>query len=575
MSLPKQCVFYGALEPEQQQEIQVYVRQELVRWLWSVESEVGPEHLRERNAALAKRDWRAQPDQLEPFLTFIQNTIQSADDDGLVIHALMSTETLNLSANAFLLIPGTSQKRKVVVIDSGAPDAIEDKKQELDFRRTLFVVSSKSEYGVREHCLFLYFRRKVEEVAGAEASKHFISETEPDTYLASLSRGYAFRELRPDVSEMPAGYCSLMQFAALLTATGSAKFSEIVAGTGAIRDACANGNTAENPALQLAAFLSSAIRHGRRYLMLIASPSLMLYTCRLAHLVGGSLARGDSPLIPLFGVVPRVIAPVAQDGIFAVLSYAGDQDPGIEKFMEDLRARKQPFVHLTMDKPMDLLTETFKWEAATILTCARLGTDPFDVRDGRMPRAFVQEMLEQLARRENPLQRSRRITDKLIQLYADGVTRQEISSLSVSEALQTFLRLATRARHISLLVHITRSEEVHDKFVALREMLTNQLQRPVFMAFGPYGGQYFEYFFRESLPFGPCILFTSDTVNDIDIPGAEYTFGQLHQVMSLSEYDTLGQWRRPVIRLHLSREFPAALEQLLQVFEQALHRMQR
>lgn len=122
---------------------------------------------------------------------------------------------------------------------------------------------------------------------------------------------------------------------------------------------------------------------------------------------------------------------------------------------------------------------------------------------------------------------------------------------------------------------MTRTEEVYDKFATLRRMLADQLQRPVFMACGPYGGQYFDYFFRESLLFGRSIVFTTDTANDKEIPGAEYSFGQLHQVMSLSEYDALVQWRRPVIRLHLSREFPAALDQMLDVFARALRRMQR
>lgn len=35
---------------------------------------------------------------------------------------------------------------------------------------------------------------------------------------------------------------------------------------------------------------------------------------------------------------------------------------------------------------------------------------------------------------------------------------------------------------------------------------------------------------------------------------------RFYQGLCLSEYDTLVHWRRPVLRLHLSREFPAALD---------------
>jgi hypothetical protein len=89
------------------------------------------------------------------------------------------------------------------------------------------------------------------------------------------------------------------------------------------------------------------------------------------------------------------------------------------------------------------------------------------------------------------------------------------------------------------------------------------------MVFGPHAGEHTVYFFRESLPRGLCLTFTTDLLTDKSIPGASYTFGQFYQGLCLSKYDTLVHWQRPLLRLHLSREFPAALEQLLQVFTQA------
>ncbi|HUN60433.1 MAG TPA: hypothetical protein VMU53_00495, partial [Candidatus Sulfotelmatobacter sp.] len=80
------------------------------------------------------------------------------------------------------------------------------------------------------------------------------------------------------------------------------------------------------------------------------------------------------------------------------------------------------------------------------------------------------------------------------------------------------------------------------------------------------------YFFRDSLPHGLCLIFTTDLLTDKAIPGASYTFGQFYQGLCLSEYDTLVHWEHPVLRLHLSREFPAALDQLLRVFAQTLRR---
>jgi len=234
-------------------------------------------------------------------------------------------------------------------------------------------------------------------------------------------------------------------------------------------------------------------------LAFLASPSLMAYPHRLGQLLGASLARESRGLIPLIEMDPRDTSTIDRDAAFVLLSYAGDPDEEIDKASTGFRANQTPFLHVEMAQPLDLLTETYQWEIATILACARLGTDPFDVADNRVPRAFSDEILEQLSRGENALQRSPRLTDGRIQLFAGKATRQEISMLSLSEALRTFLRIATPGRHVSLLVNLGG---------------TIALQRPVVMVFGPHAPEHTGYFFRDSLPYGPCIVFTTDLVTD-------------------------------------------------------------
>lgn len=286
------------------------------------------------------------------------------------------------------------------------------------------------------------------------------------------------------------------------------------------------------------------------------------------------MARGTSGLIPVMWTLPNSTVGLQRHAIFAVLGYQGDDEKAIQKTVTELQSNDEPVMQIRINKPEDLLTETFKWEAATILACARLGLDPFDITESRVPNKFAQQMLDQLALGNDPLQRSPRITDTFMQLYADGVTRSEISTLNFSEALRSFFRISTPLPHIILIIDIPRTEQLHSKFVVLRDLLSTTLLRPVHLAFGPYAAEYAEHFFRHSLPYGPSIIFTADALMDVTIPGAHYSFGQLHQVLALSEYDTLVHWHRPVIRLHLMRDFPAALGHMLHVFEQALHRFQ-
>lgn len=566
-----QSIVTGQLQEQFQRQFQDFLRWRIVERLWAKDVSLWPEELLHRDAALANLSYLSLIEQLESFLESVRRHVQDAEADGLIDHALLTSESINLCARALVGFSGIILAHKLVVLDSVSPDAIALDEQRLNLRRTLFILANKQRYGLRDHCLFLYFQDKLEAMEGQHAAKHFISETEPQSYLASVSREYNFRELLPYPDAIPPAYCSLLHFGAAFTAMGVASPEQILAAANQMRLACTLTNTREaNPALQLAAFLSAAVADRRSYLAFLPSPSLIPYTRRLGQLIGGSLAREGSGLIPLVGAVPRHTHGLEEETAFVLLNYVGDNDLELAEISARFQSSGVPFVQVVLDQPVDMLTETYKWEIATILTCARLGVDPFEASDNRMPRAFGREMLEQLTQGNDPLQRSPRLTEGLIQLYAEGITRREVSTLNLAEALRSFLRLPTPARHVTMLVNLTRTGQVYAAFNAIRGRLTETLERHVLTAFGPLAGEHYGYLFRQSLPYGPCIVFTTDHRVDKAIPGASYTFAQLHQAMALSEYDALVHWERPVIRLHLSDEFPAALDQLTRVFNQAL-----
>jgi len=419
--MPKQEIVAGQLQQPFQRELQHYLEGRMVQLLWAKDSSLWPKELIHSNPALAKMDWVSLPDGMAQFLESVSQFLVSADADGLVDHALLTSESLNLSARAFLDLPAATRRRKVVIFDSTAPETIQNNKQQLDLRQTLFVLSNKAHYGLRDHCLFLYFREKLQALLGNRASRHFLSETEPGTYLATISRGYTFREIRPDVTAIPATYCSLMQFGGVLTATAAAPAEEIIAAVRQIQTSCSSTDSPDaNPALQLAAFLTCSALGRRPYLAFLVSPSLIAYARRLAQLVGGSMAQGSAGLIPIIWPLPSPTDGLQRRAMFAVLSYKGDDHAEINKTISELQSNAEPFIHIRIEDPADLLTETFKWEAATILACARLASDPFDIDQSRVPRAFGREILEQLAHGNNPLQRSARITNSFLDLNIES-----------------------------------------------------------------------------------------------------------------------------------------------------------
>ena len=65
-------------------------------------------------------------------------------------------------------------------------------------------------------------------------------------------------------------------------------------------------------------------------------------------------------------------------------------------------------------------------------------------------------------------------------------------------------------------------------------------------------------------------MLTADHVEDVAIPGAPYTFGQLETAQALGDVEALQEHDRPVLRVHLKGSVVSAIEALERVVDAAL-----
>lgn len=68
--------------------------------------------------------------------------------------------------------------------------------------------------------------------------------------------------------------------------------------------------------------------------------------------------------------------------------------------------------------------------------------------------------------------------------------------------------------------------------------------------------------YSDGPPKGLVILLTANPEEDLVVPGADYTLGQIQIGMAHVEFESLGRLRRPAIRLHLTKGADAGLAQL-------------
>jgi transaldolase / glucose-6-phosphate isomerase len=251
-----------------------------------------------------------------------------------------------------------------------------------------------------------------------------------------MAQTYQFRGLSLDPPGIKGRYSALIHFGLFLSAFYRVDPVSVLSAAIAMRDLCWPLTSPEaNPALHLAAFLAAAAVDGTDRFLLFNTPSLEGLPYRVGQVVSVSMCKAGRGLIPMRGRIPGLLATCRQRCVAAIFSMQGDQVAELEEFKKQLEQYRTPTVLIGLNTPHELGAELFKWEVATALACVPLGVNPFSEPDFREGRERTAGLVEALATQHELPRRSVRVREAGIALYAEGKTRQEISTLSLTEAL--------------------------------------------------------------------------------------------------------------------------------------------
>jgi hypothetical protein len=157
-----------------------------------------------------------------------------------------------------------------------------------------------------------------------------------------------------------------------------------------------------------------------------------------------------------------------------------------------------------------------------------------------------------------------------MELYAEGETRHQVSTLSVSDAFRTFFDLRAADGYLAIITFLSSHPFVDAALGRLREQLASRLGIPVLLSSGPRYLHYFEQVYKGGPPKGLFLILTSEPAEDIVIPGAGYTFGQLQLALAMGDFESFESRQKLVVRIHLTQGLEQSLAELEQVIQQAL-----
>jgi glucose-6-phosphate isomerase len=415
----------------------------------------------------------------------------------------------------------------LTVLDSSQPDmvrsAIADR-----LERSIVVVASKSGGTIETDSQRRAYERAFTE-AGLSPTDHIVVVTDPGSSLDKEATAAGYRVFHAD-PHVGGRYSALTAFGLVPSGLAGADVGSLLDEASAVQDEVAL-DSADNPALRLGVLLGVAHRH-RVDKLVMADQSRHGFGDWIEQLVAESTGKNGKGILPVAVPFENAVNfnPSTADSV--LLSIEGADAPEAQSgYGIAIRA--------------DMGGEMLIWETAIAVAGSVIGINPFDQPDVESAKQAARDMLSGGGEKPTP------------DFTADGIDVYSPNGSTVSEVVDWLLgELDLDHGYVSLQVYLDRLD--HADFAGAREIVAQRTGRPTTFGWGPRflhsTGQYH----KGGPATGVFLQITGDPIEDLDVPGRDFTFGSFIESQAAGDAAVLRERGRPVVRLHL-KDVPAGL----------------
>lgn len=571
MPLTLQRISPGYLAEACQEESNRLRAGEAIHKIWARQPSLWKDDAEHARIIANRLGWIGVLDLMRAKAPALRDLARDVNESGVRDIVLLGMGGSSLAPEVFsLTFPGPPGQR-FFILDSTDPAFIQQIDRSIDLAHTLFIVASKSGKTIETLSQFFYFHRRLTQTGVRPEGRSFLAVTDRGSYLDHLADEYNFRLTFRNPPDIGGRYSALSYFGLVPAALWGVDIAAVLERAMEMRAACSpEGDADRNPALQLGSLLGAAARSGDDKLVLLSTAKMAPLGNWIEQLIAESTGKEERGIVPVAGGAVLPLDVLARGCVTAALALEGDDRAGLDAILCALEQRNAPFVEIRLKAPAQLGGEFFKWETATALVGASLAIDPFDepnVQESKDNTARILEVFETSG--EMPLG-SPRLVESGIELYADGAVRGAISTLQLTAALRTFFSERREDDYIAILAYVARDAANGAELDALRATLAERLGLPALLGYGPRYMHSIGQLFKGGPDSGMFLMITYEKSEDLPIPGAKYTFGQLEMAQALGDLQSLGNIGKPALRLQFTEGVRPGLAVLRHAVDQAL-----
>jgi glucose-6-phosphate isomerase len=403
-----------------------------------------------------------------------------------------------------------------------------------DLDRTVVVCSSKSG-GTVETDSHRRAARAAFEKAGIDPARRIVVVTDPGSPLETTAREEGSREVFLADPDVGGRYSALTAFGLVPAALAGVDVAALLDEAAALQPSLASPQ--DNPSLALGAVLGGGAVAGRDKLVLAdAGSGIVGFGDWAEQLIAESTGKLGKGILPV--VVESLDAPGTTPAADVHLAVLGGSPP-IEG--------------TSVSGPLG--AQFLAWEYATAVAGYALQINPFDQPNVQESKDNTNAILSA----ERSPEASAAFTEGPVEVYG------EPDAKDLGGALQWLLDAVPDRGYLAVMAYLNR--EVDERAHDLRALLASRLAHPVTFGWAPRFLHSTGQFHKGGPQVGAFLQITGAVEADLEVPGRDFTFGELQAAQAMGDLRALSSRGRPVLRLHLT-DRRAGLDMLLTVAAQ-------
>jgi transaldolase/glucose-6-phosphate isomerase len=434
------------------------------------------------------------------------------------------------------------------VLDSTDPGAVLALERSLDLSKTLFLVSSKSGGTVETLSHFRYFHERVSETLGwGDAGSHFVAITDPGGALTKLAAENNFRRVFENDPNIGGRYSVMSYFGLVPAALMGVSIEALLHRCQVAEQNCNHFDSgASNSGLWLGIVAGQLALEGRDKLTFVVSEPISSFGLWAEQLIAESTGKQGKGLVPVADEPLGAPDDYGDDRVFVYLRNVDEPDAELDAAIDALAAGDQPIATLAVHGPTDLGRIFFFAEFATAVAGWALGINPFDQPN-------VQEAKDNTA--------------KVLDAYKSTGSLPEIDDADEA-ALQALLTTAAPPNYVAIMGFVAPSPRFDQAIVRLRAAIRARTRTATTFGYGPRYLHSTGQLHKGGPKTGRFLALVHDGDDDVEIPGAGYTFATLKNAQAAGDLETLRAHGLPAERVRLTGDPTEAVERLTKTIEE-------